>query len=656
MLEILPKNTYGTVRVSKDVIFDMHNNFKHDSDAHFPTDEAFALIPSLYYTDNNNDPIVVPERVDLPGLPSPAPLIDPDYITPVAETEHSVNDDMIYWSTYTSSSTCFPVHLFQVLHYNIAVQIKDPYIPIDFWTAMQYPEWEQAINTERTKFEVNNCFRSVPFTGQHLVPMMWLFSIKTDGTKKARLVGRGDLMIPWVDFDPYAVYCGNVNASSIKIALVIAATYKLSMRGGDLVGAYLITLANPDFPVHIKTPQGYTTPFGTCFQAIGNLYGFPPAGQNFSKEFDKCVRECGYENTPWDLKFFFKWVQGQPLILIAHSDDFRWFGPLALISEWDLLIATFNSHKYEVTDATSKEFVGIRITCDEHFNYYMDQSRMITSIVSEANLAGAADEHLPYPPSGESLSKADNSTDLDRHMYNKYPYRRVVGQLMYGMVHTLITIMYALNILSRYSNSPGARHIKFLKHLLRYVKYAKMDRLKFTTHDGPTDIATMTSLLQLKFQCDADLAGNKDNRHSQTSYIGYLADNVICWKSTDQGSISSSTAESEIKAVNHALKSDVIPLRGILNHMGWTQAPTVIEEDNSACVDASNHTHMTKNLRHIDLSENYFKDKVADGTCVIVKIPPGENNSDIGTKRVPLPLFEYLTHRLVDKSLRNNIK
>ena len=69
-------------------------------------------------------------------------------------------------------------------------------------------------------------------------------------------------------------------------------------------------------------------------------------------------------------------LKGQPLILIAHSDDFRWFGPLALISEWDLLIATFNSHNYEVTDVNSKEFVGIRITCDENFNYYMDQSRM----------------------------------------------------------------------------------------------------------------------------------------------------------------------------------------------------------------------------------------------------------------------------------------
>ena len=44
------------------------------------------------------------------------------------------------------------------------------------------------------------------------------------------------MMIPWIDFDPNAVYCGNVSASSIKIALVIAAIYKLEMRGVDLVG------------------------------------------------------------------------------------------------------------------------------------------------------------------------------------------------------------------------------------------------------------------------------------------------------------------------------------------------------------------------------------------------------------------------------------
>ena len=87
---------------------------------------------------------------------------------------------------------------------------------------------------------------------------------------------------------------------------------------------------------------------------------------------------------------------------------------------------------------------------------------------------------------------------------------------MYGMVHTLVSIMYALNVLSRYGNNPGPRHIEFAKHLLRYVKMSKLDRLKFKTHDGPKDIKTMTEFLQLRFQCDAELAGNLDNLHSQT--------------------------------------------------------------------------------------------------------------------------------------------
>ena len=126
---------------------------------------------------------------------------------------------------------------------------------------------------------------------------------------------------------------------------------------------------------------------------------------------------------------------------------------------------------------------------------------------------------------------------------------------MYGMVHTLITIMYALKILSRYGKYPGPRHIEFLMHLLKYCKYAKLDRLKFPTHDGPIDMKTMTQVLQLKFQCDADLGGNQDNGHSQTLYIGYLGESVICWCSTDQGSVSTSTAEAEIKAVNQDRKS-----------------------------------------------------------------------------------------------------
>jgi hypothetical protein len=104
------------------------------------------------------------------------------------------------------------------------------------------------------------------------------------------------------------------------------------------------------------------------------------------------MSECGYKNTPCDPKFFFKWIKGKPTVVIAHSGDLRWFGPPDLISQWDLLVATFNKHKYEVTDATNKEFVGIHIYHDENF----DQERMIKAIAEEARAIRTRSSLTPY--------------------------------------------------------------------------------------------------------------------------------------------------------------------------------------------------------------------------------------------------------------------
>ena len=113
-------------------------------------------------------------------------------------------------------------------------------------------------------------------------------------------------------------------------------------------------------------------------------------------------------------------------------------------------------------------------------------------------MTGAKDEHLPYPNDIQQppLSKLDCAqTDEEKIRASKYPYRRVVGQLMYGMVHTMVSCMHS-------------------------TCYAKWQI--FRTHDGPKDIKIMTDLMQLRFQCDGDLGGNLDNEHSQKTYLGYL--------------------------------------------------------------------------------------------------------------------------------------
>ena len=85
--------------------------------------------------------------------------------------------------------------------------------------------------------------------------------------------------------------------------------------------------------------------------------------------------------------------------------------------------------------------------------------------------------------------------------------------------------------------------------------------LCMATPDG-IDAETMRPLTQARFQCDADLAGNLDNSHSTSALIGYIGLSVVSFTSKTQGSLSTSTAESEIKAVNQCLKEEALALRG----------------------------------------------------------------------------------------------
>jgi hypothetical protein len=104
-----------------------------------------------------------------------------------------------------------------------------------------------------------------------------------------------------------------------------------------------------------------------------------------------------------------------------------------MMHEWDLLVATFNAHNYDITDASDKEFVGINISTDADMNYYMDQTRMVEAILTEAGRKGVRDEHLPYPMTGNRLSKQDDASDEERPICAKYLYHRVVGaHVLYG--------------------------------------------------------------------------------------------------------------------------------------------------------------------------------------------------------------------------------
>ena len=107
--------------------------------------------------------------------------------------------------------------------------------------------------------------------------------------------------------------------------------------------------------------------------------------------------------------------------------------------------------------------------------------------------------------------------------------------------------------------------------------------------------------------------------------------------------------------MNQCLKEEALALRGMLNLIGFPQDATIIEEDNQACMYASEIPHMTRGIRHLDLAELLIKEKVDSKEIKLLKVAPADNTSNLGTKRLALPLFNKLTSRIIDKTLRVNL-
>ena len=128
----------------------------------------------------------------------------------------------------------------------------------------------------------------------------------------------------------------------------------------------------------------------------------PSSGRNFSKAVDAIVKALGYMSTPYDPKFFVKWIEGMPILVMFHS-------PPDMIGEWDKLVAAFKASKYKVKDCTKEPFFGISVTTDDQGNYYLDQKKAIEGVAKVAKVQGNTPQKIPYPIEGESLSKKDNA-------------------------------------------------------------------------------------------------------------------------------------------------------------------------------------------------------------------------------------------------------
>lgn len=173
---------------------------------------------------------------------------------------------------------------------------------------------------------------------------------------------------------------------------------------------------------------------------------------------------------------------------------------------------------------------------------------------------------------------------------------------------------------------------------LRVVRYLKGTINLCLRFDG-----NVSRLLDLVAYSDADYAANVDDRKSVTGYALFLAGGAICWGAKKQSTVSTSTAESELQAINTAARQ-IIYTCNLLAELGFPQHdPTTLHCNNTAVNSIARNTASSTHTCHLPIKIFYIREQVQQGTINTIHCPTAKMTADIFTK--PLPHVTHAVHR-----------
>ena len=149
------------------------------------------------------------------------------------------------------------------------------------------------------------------------------------------------------------------------------------------------------------------------------------------------------------------------------------------------------------------------------------------------------------------------------------------------------------------------------------------------------------------------------NGRSQIGFVLLQGGTTISWKSSKQTLVSTSTNHSKIIALYEA-SHECVWLRRMINHIiqscgiGALETPTIIFEDNSACVTQMESGYIKSNMtKHIIPKLFYPHELQKNGEIEILQTKSCDNLADLFTKSLPYSAFRKCVEGIGMRRLRD---
>jgi hypothetical protein len=505
-------------------------------------------------------------------------------------------------------------------------------------------EWKDAILSEIKSLVINDTWDVVdkPVHAK-VVGCRTVLRNKyaADGTldrRKARVVAKGFTQRPGIDF--HDTFAPVARLSSLRLLVALAARYNLKISQLDVTSAYLN--GKIDTEVFMEKPALLQE----MLQRIINeeeddhtlvkkarvmlrdlqgenkicrlrkaLYGLRQAGRQWNYEIDKTMKRAGLVPTNAD-----------PCVYVDKNT--RTF---VLIYVDDILIISGNQERErQIKDVLSKVFrikdfglakycLGIQIEQNEN-EICLSQAGYIREILKRYRMEDCKPVLTPLAV-GSKLSELHSEDDNED---TNFPFRELIGALMYVAVGTRPDVSHAVSVLSQFSNCYRKKHCTAAKRVLRYLKGTIDKKLIYRKNQD-----------NLTCYVDADWANCEIDRRSYTGSTFILSGAAFSWESRKQRTVALSSTEAEYMALSDASKEAVF-LIGYLKELGFQSlANVVVFNDNQGAGKLTENSVYHARSKHIDVRYHFIRDAVKKHPIKILYLPTEKMIADVLTKALP---------------------
>ena len=459
---------------------------------------------------------------------------------------------------------------------------------------------------------------------------------------KARIVVQGYTQIEGIDY--HDTFSPTVGSVAVRTMIACSTWLKYKLFHIDITTAFLSADIDQPF-VYVRPPKGLEEPDGRVWRLNKALYGLKQSPRLWYKEITRTLRDFGFKEDPNETHLWRYMEDDGEILLCLYVDDLLF--AISNNSVFDKFFK-FLSSRYPIGESgPAKEFLHVCIDQNDTNDVTtMHQIPYVESLLTKfSKIRGFTNRTSPLPlklsPYFQENLQWCNPKD---HTL----YREIVGSLLYLAIWTRPDISFAVGILSRFLHRPAEEHLDLAFRVLGYLKRKPLPGLVYSRAASLalSRLVDEGESLVLYGYADASWNDNEIDRRSTSGFVMLAGSTAVSWQSKRQEITALSTAEAEFISAARC-GQEACHLRMMLEFLGFPQHnPTVIFEDNNACIQMAQNAANTSRTKHIDLRKYYLKELERRDIVQLIRVSSHDQHADFLTKQVA-PESHSRHHRFV---------